>query len=271
MAIGTPIGLVMWAAMLGVLSWRFGIGRGEVLPLVDHGVDVDDGRAGAGVPWTRGERAALTAFLVAAALWLLPGVLELAGVDAARSWKARLSEEVVALLAATLLFVWPVHGPGEAPRPALTWQQAVAIDWGTVLLFGGGILLGDLAHKSGLARLWGEALLAASGAATPAAVVALVAGVALVLSEVASNTAAATLVIPLAVGLAQAAHVSPVVAVVGATLGASFGFMMPVSTAPNAMAYATGQVSMREMVTAGIAFDVVGYGVVVAGVLLLCR
>jgi sodium-dependent dicarboxylate transporter 2/3/5 len=138
-----------------------------------------------------------------------------------------------------------------------------------VLLFGGGILLGDLAQKTGLARQWGEALLSVSGAATPLAVTALVTLVALVLSELASNTAAATLVIPLSVGLAQAAHVPVDVAVIGATLGSSFGFMMPISTAPNAMAYGTGQVTMREMIATGSLFDVVGYVVVTVGVVLL--
>ena len=44
-------------------------------------------------------------------------------------------------------------GPGGAPgksRPALTWDEATRIDWGVVLLFGGGILLGDLARSTGL-------------------------------------------------------------------------------------------------------------------------
>ena len=91
------------------------------------------------------------------------------------------------------------------------------------------------------------------------------------LSEIASNTASATLVIPLAIGLADAAGVSPVLAVLGATLGASFGFMMPISTAPNAMAYATGAVTVRQMASAGVVFDVIGYVIVVVGVLTLAR
>ena len=157
------------------------------------------------------------------------------------------------------------------PTRALTWQQATRIDWGTTILFGGGILLGDLANTSGLAKVWGTALLEASGAHSTAAVVALVTLTALVISELASNTAAATLVIPLATGLAQAAGVSPIAAIVGATLGASFGFMMPISTAPNAMAYATGAVTVRQMASAGILFDIIGYIVVVTGVLLLAR
>ena len=56
----------------------------------------------------------------------------------------------------------------------------------------------------------------------------------------------------------------------GATLGASFGFMMPISTAPNAMAYATGAVTIRQMFMTGVLFDVVGFIVIVAGLRLLC-
>ena len=58
-------------------------------------------------------------------------------------------------------------------------------------------------------------------------------------------------------------------ALLGATLGASFGFRMPSSTAPNAMAYATGEVSVRQMVMAGILFDLVGFLVVLGSVLYL--
>ena len=184
-------------------------------------------------------------------------------------WKAHCPEEVVAVLAAVLLFVWPA-GTQDAPRAALTWDDAANIDWGTVLLFGGGILLGDLANKSGLAVIWGKQLMELTGASSTWAIVALVTGVALILSEVASNTAAATLMVPLAFALSKAAGVPPVPAVLGATIGSSFGFMMPISTAPNALAYGTRQVSIRQMATAGIWFDVVGFIAVVLGLRVLC-
>ncbi len=262
MMVGMPIGVAMWVAMIVVLLVRFRIHPGE--PLADR-------FASERRPYGRGEKAALIIFALAVVLWTVPGVLELMGHPLAGLWRARLSEEVTALLAASLLFFWPIQAPDEPPRRALTWEEAARIDWGTIFLFGGGILLGDLAQKSGLATKMGAALLETSGAATPLAVTALVTLVALLFSELASNTASATLVIPMSLGLADAAHVSPLPAVVGATLGASFGFMMPISTAPNAMAYGTGQVSFAEMVKGGVVFDVIGYVVVVAGVLLLCR
>jgi sodium-dependent dicarboxylate transporter 2/3/5 len=76
--------------------------------------------------------------------------------------------------------------------------------------------------------------------------------------------------VTLAITLAQAAHVPHPPPALGATLGASFGFMLPISTAPNAMAYGTGQVTIRQMAGAGILFDLIGYVVIVIGLRLLC-
>jgi sodium-dependent dicarboxylate transporter 2/3/5 len=46
--------------------------------------------------------------------------------------------------------------------------------------------------------------------------------------------------------------------------------MMPISTAPNAMAYGTGKVTMGQMMRTGIIFDLIGFVVVVAGLRVLC-
>ena len=109
-----------------------------------------------------------------------------------------------------------------------------------------------------------------SGASSTVAVLALVVVAAVILSEVASNTAAATLVIPVGLGLADVTGTNPIAVTMAGALGSSFGFMMPISTAPNAMAFGTGQVTMRQMVTTGFVFDLVGVVVVVAGVMVLC-
>ena len=260
MRIATPMALLMLVAMWVVLAVVFGIRPGQPAPRPPpiH------------VRWRAGEVAATCAFAVAIVGWTVPGVLDALGHPAAGTLRARLPEEVTALLAATILFVWPIReADGAKLRRALTWQDAARIDWGTVILFGGGILLGDLANKSGLARVWGEALMELSGAQSAVAITALVTIAAVVLSELASNTAAATLMIPLAIGLADAAQIDRLPPLLGATLGASFGFMMPISTAPNAMAYATGEVTIRQMIRAGVLFDVVGAVVIIAVLALL--
>ena len=258
MAFGVPIAAVMLVVLWIVLAIFFRVRPGGP-PIAAS--------AGASGPWSAGERASATAFGVAVAFWVGPSILDLLGVPGAAFLKERLPEEVVAILAASILFLWPLRA-GPRAR-ALTWDDAARIDWGTVLLFGGGVLLGDLANKTGLAAAWGEALVRSTGAQSTLALVALVTAAALVLSELASNTASATLMVPLAIGVAQAANVPVLPVALGATIGASFGFMMPISTAPNAMAYGTRQVSIRQMASAGILFDVVGFFVVVAGVLLV--
>jgi solute carrier family 13 (sodium-dependent dicarboxylate transporter), member 2/3/5 len=259
LTVGTPIGVVMLLAMIAVLALRFGVRRTPLPP-----------QSTTTKAWSRGEIAAASAFGLAVVGWVVPGLLQLLELPGATVVKTRLSEEVVAILAAGVLFLWPIHRRGEPSRRALSWDDAVGIDWGTVILFGAGVLLGELANSSGLAHAWGTALMEVSGAASTLAVLALVVVAAVILSEVASNTAAATLVIPVGLGLADVTGTSVIAVTLAGALASSFGFMMPISTAPNAMAFGTGQVTMRQMVTTGFVFDIVGAVVVVAGVLVLC-
>jgi sodium-dependent dicarboxylate transporter 2/3/5 len=258
MMVGGPIATAMLVAMLVVLAVRFQVRR---RPLAVEVASRGD--------WSRGEVAAASAFAVAVFGWVVPGVLVLLEVPFGAELKRRFPEEVVAVLAAGVLFLWPIQGPGEKPRRALGWREAVRIDWGTVILFGAGVMLGELANSTGLATLWGNGLIAFSGAQSLLAVLALVTVSAVILSEVASNTASATLVVPVGLGLATAVGLDPMTVAMAAALASSFGFMMPISTAPNAMAYGTGEVTMRQMITTGITFDIVGVFVVIIGVWVL--
>ena len=260
MALCVPLAVLMMLVLWFILSLTFGLRPGQPIAAIDSEKQ----------PWNRGEVAVVVAFGLAIAGWLVPGIIEAFAPDAAATaWcKAHLTEEVVALGAGCLLFLLPA-GTRAEPRPALTWREATRIDWGVIILFGGGILLGKLAKSTGLSDMWGTGLVAATGADATWALTALVTGVSILLSEATSNTATATLMAPLAVSLAQAAHVSPVPAALGATLGASFGFMLPISTGPNAMAYATGLVRVRQMMRAGIAFDILGFLIIVGGLRLL--
>ena len=77
------------------------------------------------------------------------------------------------------------------------------------------------------------------------------------------------MVIPVMIALAQAAGVDPIPPAIGATLGASWGFMLPVSTPPNAIVYGSGMVPITKMIRAGICFDVLGGLVIWAGLYVL--
>ncbi|HTE51226.1 MAG TPA: SLC13 family permease [Kofleriaceae bacterium] len=266
MALCVPLVIVMMLALWLLFAAVLGVRPGQ--PLV-----WDGGAPGGRVPWNRGEKAVVAALGAAIVGWLAPGLLEVTmpGAAVTRWVTGHVTEEVVALAAGCALFALPAGpaGPGGEPRRALTWSEATRIDWGVILLFGGGIMLGDLARTTGLAATWGETMVSWTGASSLWGMTALCIAAGIVLSEATSNTATATLVAPLAVALAQAAGVSPVPPALGATIGASFGFMLPISTGPNAMAYATGLVRVRQMVRAGIVFDVVGFAIILGGLRLL--
>lgn len=188
--------------------------------------------------------------------WIVAGVFVLADV----LWIARpalqgvlpgLSDAGIAIGAAVLLFALPA---GAGRGRVLTWETAGRLPWDVLLLFGGGLSLADALGRTGLAA-WIGGGLAGAGEWPPVAVAIAVAVVLVVLSEVASNTAAAVTFLPVIASLAVSQGESPLGLAVIATLAASGGFILPVASPPNAIAYGTGRVSMRQMVRGGIVMD----------------
>lgn len=267
MRLALPMAVAMYAVLYLVIMRMH---RPEVAELAGVAEHIGEKRRELG-KWSAGQRNALIAFLVAVTLWILPGILAIAlGVEsgAYRGYKASLHEGTVAILAASLLFLLPVDWKKRSFT--LTWDQAVRIDWGTILLFGGGLALGGLMFKTGLADAVGNGLMGATGASSVWGITAVAIGLGIVMSETTSNTASASMVIPVMIAVAQAAGVSPIPPALGACFGASYGFMLPVSTPPNAIAYGSGMVPITQMVRTGIIFDVCGFFVILGGLRLLC-
>jgi len=266
MAFGLPIVIV---AMIGLYALLVVLHRPDVGSLAGVGSYLAQQRAALG-RMSRGERNAAIAFGTAIVLWLLPTGLTLAwGERPITAWyEAHLSESVAALLAAGLLFVLPVDWSSR--RFTLTWSEAERIDWGTILLFGGGLALGDLMFKTGLSEAAGRGVSAALQADTLWTITALAIAMGIVLSELTSNTASATMIVPVAMAVAEGAGVSPLPPALGACLGASFGFMLPVSTPPNAIVYGSGLIPIAKMVRAGVLLDIMGFFVLWSGLRLLC-
>jgi sodium-dependent dicarboxylate transporter 2/3/5 len=218
-------------------------------------------------PWTRGQRSVAIAFGVTVALWVAPGfVALLAGEDSAvyLALTRRIPEGVAALVGATLLFILP-----GKEGPAITWREATQIDWGVVLLYGGGFALGVLSFQTGLAEALGRGLtgllpLEGSFGLLVAAVI-----LAAVLSETTSNTASANMVVPVVIAIANAAGLDPLEPALGATFGSSLGFMLPVSTPCNAIVYGSGYIPLGRMIRWGLALDLVGVVVIIAVVAAL--
>jgi sodium-dependent dicarboxylate transporter 2/3/5 len=220
--------------------------------------------------WTRGEISTVVAFAATIVLWVFPGVIAVVRGENSPQYIGLteiLPEGVVAVIGAMLLFILP--GEQENGR-AITWSQAVQIDWGVVLLYGGGLTLGVLSFKTGLADAVGRGLtglLPIHGSPTLMLIAACL--VAVVVSETTSNTASANMVVPVVIAVARGAGVDPLEPALGATMAASLGFMLPVSTPCNAIVYGSGYIPIGKMVKYGFLLDVVGVVVVVAMVKVL--
>jgi solute carrier family 13 (sodium-dependent dicarboxylate transporter), member 2/3/5 len=221
---------------------------------------------------SRGELNTLIALGLALALWFAPGFIGLVAGDDSdiySSFSDHADEGVVAILAAALLFVLPLSW--KERRFTLSWNEAVLIDWGTILLFGGGIVLGSLMDDTGLAKVIGESLADALGVSSLISITIVSVIVAVLISETTSNTASAAIVVPIAIALSTSAGVDPVIPALAAIFGANYGFMLPVSTPPNAIVYSSGMLPITRMVRAGAVFDVAGAVLCVVGVALMAK
>jgi solute carrier family 13 (sodium-dependent dicarboxylate transporter), member 2/3/5 len=220
--------------------------------------------------WTAGQRNAAVAFLTAVVLWVTPGgIAVVSGTrsPAYRWYEAHLPESVVVLMAAILLFLLPVDWARR--RFTLNWEDAARIDWGTILLFGGGLSLGNLMFKTGLAETMGRGMMGLLSLQSVWGVTALAIVLGIVISELTSNTASANMVIPVVIAIAGAAGVNPLPPALGACFGASYGFMLPISTPPNAIVYGSGLIPITKMIRAGIYFDLLGFFIIWLGLRIL--
>lgn len=266
MALGVPAALLMFAfvAVQFYLTGARGIRLGGASTQL-----VRDELAKLG-PLSAGARNVLIAFGITVVLWVLPGVLALVGLDQSPfglAYNRAVPESIAALVGALLLFVLPVDW--RSRRFTLTWEEALRIDWGIILLYGGGLAIGELAFSTGLAEATGRAITAWLPSHGTVPLTLLFTATAIVLSEATSNTAAANMIVPVAIAVSEAAGIRPIEPVLGATLGASMGFMMPVSTPPNAIVYSSGFVPITSMMRYGIALDVAGFLIITTLVLLL--
>ncbi|MGH3354708.1 MAG: SLC13 family permease [Nocardioidaceae bacterium] len=255
MAMAFPICALMFVALVFILLL---LNKPEIQHL--RGVDdyVHEQRVAMG-PMSRAEKNTLIAFAVTVTLWVFPAIVAVvAGGDSAayEDVSNRLDEGVAAILGASLLFMLPVDW--KRRDFTLRWSDAARIDWGTIVLFGSGVVFGTLLEETGLAETIGKGAFNALGIGSAVAITIFGVLLAITVSETTSNTASAAVVVPIIIPLAEAAGVNPFVPALAATFAASFGFMLPVSTPQNAVVYGSGTVPITKMIRSGFSFDILG-------------
>ena len=197
-------------------------------------------------------------FSIIAALWVfrLPvaKLLTSAGFPLIEDYGGQ-TDMIIALFGAVLMFIVPAGD--EEPRALMTWEEAVRLPWGVILLFGGGITLGKAMHATGLSEWIGTQMTILHGL-PPLLIVVILVTLVIFLTEVTSNVATMTTLSPIIGSLAVAVGVAPQSLFSPAAVAASCAFMLPVATAPNAVIYATGRVPISEMIRQGFRINLMG-------------
>lgn len=270
--IGTPPNLIFADAYLKATGEEFSFPRwmGIGVPAVALGVPLmalwlTRSLGGVTAPmlknpgaWRKDEIRTLIVFAVAILAWVtrsepFGGWGGLFGIGAA-------GDSTVGIIAVLAMFLIP-DGRGGA---LLDWKTANDIPWGMLLLFAGGICIASAFRASGLDALIGEQL----GGLATAPPLMMMLGLCLAvtfLTEITSNTATANLLMPLLAAVAAGAGLKPELLMIPAAISCSCAFMLPVATAPNAIIYATGRVTIGQMAREGVVLNFL-VAVVVASV-----
>ncbi|MFC4349395.1 SLC13 family permease [Kordiimonas lipolytica] len=200
-----------------------------------------------------------------ALLWSFRQVLvDLEWLTSLLPFVARLSDMHIAVAAGLAMFVIPAGGGAVNKHKALlSWESAVELPWGVILLFGGGLSLAAAIQATGLAVWLGNHMAGLSGAHLFVIMLVIV-GMVIFLTELTSNTATTAALVPVLGALATSADIDPIMLAAPTAMAASCAFMLPVATGPNAVVFSTGQLHVPDMMRAGLWLNVIGTFVVAA-------
>ena len=208
--------------------------------------------------WRSAEKRVLIIFALTAIAWMTR-------TEPFGGWREWLNmpmanDAAVAFCAVITMFITR----DKSGEPLISWEQASAIPWGVLLLFAGGITLAKGFVASGLSNQVGD-LLASLALVPMLLAIVVVAVLVTALTEATSNTATTALLMPILAAASVAANIDPMILMVPAAMSASCAFMLPVATAPNAVVFGTGQISIQTMVRWGVWVNLLGV-LVISGV-----
>jgi sodium-dependent dicarboxylate transporter 2/3/5 len=244
--LGLPVVLIMTPIAWALLTVYGGRGTSGVNPDAARAVvRAELEKLG---PMTTPEARVALLFALVAGAWMFQGLLkELPGLN-------YINDQIIAVAGALLFFIMPAGSRTEPRAQLLDWRTAEQIPWGVVLLFGGGLSLAAGVTETGVAQ-WLAGAFQGIFALPSIVIVLMLTAFVILLTEFTSNVATASAMMPMVGALAAAGGVDPFVLAAPVGLAASCGFMLPMATGPNAVIYATGGVSMRQMISLGIFAD----------------
>ena len=236
---------------------------------------------------TRGERWMLFVFVSTALLWVFRAKFQIGDKPLVLGWgywlettlkyfncagdfhASDLHDATVSIGMCLLMFCIPLEKDARGKTTFLMdWETAQRLPWDVILLFGGGFAMAGAFETTGLAH-WIGALLTSGITFRSILVWMLIITASLTfLTEFTSNVATANMFLPIVASIAVSLGYDPRLLMIPATISTSVGFMMPVGTPPNAIAFATGRVRFDQMAKYGLVLNLVGI-ILVSAVTLL--
>lgn len=212
-------------------------------------------------------------FITTVLFWLLPGLFNYLFEQNSffNKMTAFITMEKVAMISAILLFLIP-HKNKESNKwnMCLELTDLRKISWSTLIIFAGGLALGKVLNLSGLSSMIGQIMYELTPSGSIFLFIAIAILITIIVSELGSNTASASIVIPIVLAnlnsLSQFSSQIQINIIFLIAIAASFGFILPVSTPPNAIIFATGKIPLIQMKRTGLLFDILGYLIILLAI-----
>jgi sodium-dependent dicarboxylate transporter 2/3/5 len=196
----------------------------------------------------------LLIFLFTAFLWITQSIWN-------KLFQLKLDDAMIALIGAVLLFAIPSsikkdEAENSVYLPILDWNDTKRMAWGILILFGGGLALAKGLEEAGLIQLLGK-VLAQIAPDNLFLLILLITTLSIFISEVMSNVAQVIIFAPVVTALAVSLNIHPLLLGIPMCLGASCAGMLPMGTPPNAIAFSSGHIALKDMLKTGFVMNII--------------
>jgi sodium-dependent dicarboxylate transporter 2/3/5 len=164
-----------------------------------------------------------------------------------------IDDTIIAMTAGVLLFIIPAS---DFKNRLITWEDAVKLPWGIILLFGGGMALAAGFQITGLASWLGSQMSMLQGLSMILLVLVII-SIVNFFTEFTSNLATTAMLLPILAPIAISLNINPYILMVACTVAASCAFMMPVATPPNAVVFGSGYLRIPDMIKSGFWMNII--------------
>ncbi len=138
----------------------------------------------------------------------------------------------------------------------LEWKDTKKVPYEVIFLFGAGFSIAAAFSSTGLAKDISQMLLGLTDL-SPFILILIIATLVTFTTEVTSNTALISIALPIIFSLGQASNIDTQLILMVATICASYAFMLPIATPPNAIAMSSKVLTIKDMASFGIFFNII--------------